>query len=224
VKQACDGSLQRLGVDHIDLYYQHRVDPNVPIEETVGAMGELVEEGKVRWLGLSEVTADQLRRAHREHPIAALQSEYSLWTREPEDEVLPAARDLGAGFVAYAPLGRGFLTGSIESPEELPEGDARRGAPRFRGENFRRNRELVRRVEALAAEKDCTGAQLALEWVVGRGAVPIQSTTSAGHLEENAAAAEIALSDEERRRVEEAAPRGAASGTRYSEATVELEE
>lgn len=223
-REACEASLRRLGVDHVDLYYLHRVDPEVPVEETVGAMGELVDEGKVRWLGLSEVTADQLRRAHREHPITALQSEYSLWTRAPEEEVLPTARELGVGFVAYAPLGRGFLTGSIESPEELPEGDSRRGAPRFRGENFRRNRELVRRVEAVADEKDCTPAQLALAWLVDRGAVPIPGTTSPGHLEENAAAAEIDLSDEERRRVEEAAPRGAASGTRYSEATVELDE
>lgn len=222
-REACEASLRRLGVDHVDLYYLHRVDPDVPVEETVGAMGELVEEGKVRHLGLSEVTPAQLRRAHREHPITALQSEYSLWTREPEEEVLPVAAELGVGFVAYAPLGRGFLTGSIEEPEDLPEGDVRRDAPRFRGDNLERNLSLVHRVEQIAREKECTPAQLALAWLVDGGVVPVPGTTSLAHLEENAAAAGVRLTDADRRRIEDAAPRGSASGTRYSEATVDLD-
>jgi aryl-alcohol dehydrogenase-like predicted oxidoreductase len=217
VIKACDASLQRLGVDHIDLYYQHRVDPDVPIEETVGAMASLIDDGKVRYLGLSEALPETIRRAQAVHPIAALQSEYSLWTREPEDEVIPTLRELGIGLVAYSPLGRGFLTGRFESPDGFPEGDFRRSNPRFQGENFRRNLELVQRVRELAAEHDCSPGQLALAWVVHRGQdiVPIPGTKRRRYLEENVGATEIALSDEDLRRIDEAAPVGAAAGDRY---------
>ncbi|HKK07455.1 MAG TPA: aldo/keto reductase, partial [Gemmatimonadota bacterium] len=217
VRQACEASLRRLGVDHIDLYYQHRADPEVPIEETVGAMARLVEEGKVRYLGLSEAAPPTLRRAHAEHPIAALQTEWSLWSRFAEGEILETVRELGIGFVAYSPLGRGFLTGRFERPEDLPEDDWRRGHPRFRGENFRANLALVRRVEALAEEKGVTPAQLALAWVLARGrdVVPIPGTTSREHLAENVAAARIELGAETVARLEAACPPGATAGERY---------
>src|SRR5437763_3571284 len=217
VHQACDGSLGRLGVDHIDLYYQHRVDPNTPIEETVGAMKELVEQGKVRYLGLSEAAAGTIRRAHEVHPISALQTEYSLWTRDPEDEILPTVRELGIGFVAYSPLGRGFLSGQISSPDDLPEDDFRRPNPRFQGENFQRNLDLVERVKEIASEKGVTPGQLAIAWLLHQGEdiVPIPGTTRRKYLEENVAAAEVSLSDEELSRIDEAAPMGAASGDRY---------
>jgi aryl-alcohol dehydrogenase-like predicted oxidoreductase len=217
VREACDASLRRLGVDHIDLYYQHRVDPDVPVEETVGAMGRLVEAGKVRHLGLSEAAPETIRRAHGEHPITALQTEYSLWSRFPEDEILDTVRELGIGFVAYSPLGRGFLTGRFQSPDDLPEGDWRRSSPRFQGENFRRNLELVERVEEIAAEKGVTPAQLALAWVLSRGddVVPIPGTTRERHLEENVEAASVRLTDAELARIDEAAPPGSAAGDRY---------
>src|SRR5919206_736505 len=195
VRKSCDGSLQRLGVDHIDLYYQHRVDRSVPIEETVGAMSDLVRQGKVRYLGLSEAAAATIRRAHREYPISALQTEYSLWTRDPEDEILPVCRELGIGFVAYSPLGRGFLTGRFRTFEDLPEDDYRRNSPRFQGENFQRNLDLVKRVEEIAKEKKITASQLALAWVLSRGkdVVPIPGTKRRKYLEENAAADRIRL-------------------------------
>jgi len=219
VRRACDASLRRLRVEHIDLYYQHRVDPQVPIEETVGAMAELVEAGKVRFLGLSEASAETIRRAHAVHPISALQSEYSLWSREIEEEVLPTIRELGIGLVAYSPLGRGFLTGAIKSPEDLPEDDFRRHNPRFQGENFRRNLDLVEKVRELAAEHDCTPAQLALAWVLHRGedVVPIPGTKRRRYLEENVAALELRLSAEDLERIEEVAPPGVAAGDRYSD-------
>jgi aryl-alcohol dehydrogenase-like predicted oxidoreductase len=222
VRKACDGSLQRLGVDHIDLYYQHRVDPDVPIEDTVGAMSRLVEEGKVRFLGLSEAAPETIRRAHATHPISALQTEYSLWSRFPEEEILPTTRELGIGFVPYSPLGRGFLSGRIRSPEDLDEDDWRRDNPRFQGENFEKNLELVDRVQQIAAERDIPPARLALAWLLhqGRDIAPIPGTTRADHLESNAAAAEIELGDDEIRRIEEAAPRGAAAGERYPEASM----
>jgi aryl-alcohol dehydrogenase-like predicted oxidoreductase len=217
VIKACDASLQRLGVDHIDLYYQHRVDPDVPIEETVGAMASLVDAGKVRYLGLSEALPETIRRAHAVHPIAALQSEYSLWTRDPEDEVIPTLRELGIGLVACSPLGRGFLTGRFQSPDDFSEGDFRRGNPRFRGENFRRNLELVDRVKEIAGEHDCTPGQLALAWVLhqGRDIVPIPGTKQRRYLEQNVGATEVALSEEDLGRIDEAAPAGAAVGNRY---------
>ncbi|MFN8163302.1 MAG: aldo/keto reductase [Solirubrobacterales bacterium] len=219
VRQACEASLRRLGVDRIDLYYQHRVDPRVPIEETVGAMAELVAEGKVAHLGLSEAAPETVRRAHATHPIAALQTEFSLWSRDPEDEILPAVRDLGIGFVAYSPLGRGFLTGRFRSPDDLPEDDFRRLNPRFEGENFDRNLELVERVEEIAAEKSVTAGQLALAWVLAQGKdiVPIPGTKRVSYLEQNAAAAEVELTDEDLRRIDEAAPAGAAVGDRYAD-------
>ena|GEM_PF-5079 len=219
VREACEASLQRLGVDHIDLYYQHRVDPEVPIEETVGAMAELVEEGKVLHLGLSEAAPETVRRAHATHPITALQTEYSLWSRDPEEEIIPLVRELGIGFVPYSPLGRGFLTGQIGSPEDLPEDDFRRHSPRFEGENFERNLELVERVKEIAAEKDATPGQLALAWVLAQGQdlVPIPGTKRLGYLEENVAAANIELSEEDLRRIDEAAPRGSAAGDRYAD-------
>ncbi len=218
VREACEASLRRLGLDHIDLYYQHRVDPDVPIEETVGAMGRLVEEGKVRWLGLSEAAPETIRRAHAERPIAALQTEYSLWSRDPEAEILPTVRELGIGFVAYSPLGRGFLTGRFQRFEDLPEDDWRRFSPRFQGENFEKNLELVDRVEALADEKGCTPAQLALAWVMAQeGVVPIPGTTRRSHLEENVAALEVELTPDELARLEEAFPMDAAAGSRYPE-------
>jgi aryl-alcohol dehydrogenase-like predicted oxidoreductase len=217
VKQAAEASLRRLGIDTIDLYYQHRVDPNTPIEDTVGAMAELVREGKVRWLGLSEAAPATIRRAQAVHPIAALQTEYSLWSREPEDELLALTRELGITFVAYSPLGRGFLTGAIQRIEDLSEDDWRRTNPRFQGDNFQRNLDLVRAIEELAREKGVTPAQLALAWVVARHdhIVPIPGTRSIDRLQENAAALDISLSLAELDRLDAIAPRGVASGTRY---------
>jgi len=219
VRQCCEDSLRRLGIERIDLYYQHRVDPKVPIEETVGAMAELVEQGKVAHLGLSEAAPETVRRAHATHPIAALQTEYSLWSRDPEDELLPTVRELGIGFVAYSPLGRGFLTGRFKSVDDLPEDDFRRVNPRFEGENFARNLELVKRVEEIAAEKDVAAGQLALAWVLaqGRDVVPIPGTKHVEYLEQNVAAAEIELSEEDLRRIDEVAPAGVAAGNRYAD-------
>ncbi len=217
VRQACDASLERLGVDHIDLYYQHRVDPNVEIEETVGAMKELVDAGKVRYLGLSEAGPETIRRAHDVHPISALQTEYSLWSRDPEQGILEATRELGIGFVAYSPLGRGFLTGAIKSPDDLDEGDFRRGNPRFRREVFDKNMELVRVVEEIADGHDVKPSQIAIAWVLSRGddVVPIPGTKRVKYLEENVAAAEIELTEDDLRRLDEAFPVGAAEGERY---------
>jgi aryl-alcohol dehydrogenase-like predicted oxidoreductase len=217
VRGACDASLERLGTDHIDLYYQHRVDQEVPIEETVGAMKELVEQGKVRHLGLSEASAETIRRAHDVHPITALQTEYSLWTRDPEEKILPTVRELGIGFVAYSPLGRGFLSGRFQRPEDIPEGDFRRNNPRFQGENFQKNLELVERVKEIAEEKGVKPGQLALAWVMHQGndVVPIPGTKHRTYLEENVAAAEIELSEDDLRRIDEAAPVGVAAGDRY---------
>jgi aryl-alcohol dehydrogenase-like predicted oxidoreductase len=217
VHRACDASLRRLGVDHIDLYYQHRVDKTVPIEETVGAMAELVEQGKVRHLGLSEASPQTIRRAHAVHPITALQTEYSLWTRDPEEAVLPTVRELGIGFVAYSPLGRGFLSGAITKPDDLAEDDFRRRNPRFQRENFDKNLELVDRVREIAAEKDVTPGQLALAWLLHRGddIVPIPGTKRRRYLEENAAASEIELTQDDLARIDEAAPAGATAGARY---------
>jgi aryl-alcohol dehydrogenase-like predicted oxidoreductase len=217
VRRACDASLERLGLDHVDLYYQHRVDRRVPIEETVGAMAELVEAGKVRHLGLSEASSETIRRAHAVHPMAALQSEYSLWTRDPEDGVLETCRELGIGFVAYSPLGRGFLTGQIRSADGFAEGDFRGHLPRFQGENLQRNLELVARVEEIAEEKGSTPGQIALAWVLSRGddVVPIPGTKRRAYLEENAEAADIELTTEELERLEQAFPQGAAAGDRY---------
>jgi aryl-alcohol dehydrogenase-like predicted oxidoreductase len=219
VLRACDASLRRLSVDHIDLYYQHRVDPSVPIEETVGAMAELVDAGKVRFLGLSEAGPDTIRRAHAVHPISAVQTEYSLWSRDVEDEVLPTLRELGIGLVAYSPLGRGFLTGQITSPEDFEPDDFRRHSPRFMGENFARNLELVERIKQIAADKDCTPGQLALAWVLAQGEdiVPIPGTKRRRYLEENVQATEIRLTDEDLARIEEAAPVGFAAGDRYAD-------
>jgi aryl-alcohol dehydrogenase-like predicted oxidoreductase len=219
VRSACEASLKRLGIDTIDLYYQHRVDPKTPIEETVGAMAELVRQGKVRYLGLSEASPQTLRRAMKVHPISALQTEYSLWTRDPEDEVLPTCRELGIGFVAYSPLGRGFLTGRFQRLEDLPEDDYRRFSPRFQGENFQKNLDLVRRVEELAKEKGCKASQLALAWVMAQGEdiVPIPGTKHRKYLEENTAAMNVQLSKEDLRRIDEVAPQGVASGDRYPE-------
>jgi aryl-alcohol dehydrogenase-like predicted oxidoreductase len=220
VRRACDASLERLGVDYIDLYYQHRVDPETPIEETVGAMRELVEAGKVRYLGLSEAGSETIRRAHAVHPISALQSEYSLFSRDVEDEILPTVRELGIGFVAYSPLGRGFLSGRWRSIEDLPEGDTRSGRfPRFTEENFKKNVELADRVREIADEKNATPGQLALAWLLARGddVVPIPGTKRRKYLEENAAAADVTLTEEDLRRIEEAMPRGSAAGERYSE-------
>lgn len=220
VHSACDASLKRLGVEHIDLYYQHRVDKKVPIEETVGAMAELVGAGKVRHLGLSEASPETIRRAHAVHPITALQTEYSLWSRDPEERLLPTVRELGIGFVAYAPLGRGFLSGRFRSPDDVgDEGDFRSRHPRFQGDNFRRNRELVERLEALAAEKGVTLAQLALAWVLHQGddIVPIPGTKHRTYLQENVAAVEIELSEEDLARIDEAAPRGVTAGDRYAD-------
>jgi aryl-alcohol dehydrogenase-like predicted oxidoreductase len=217
VRQACDASLERLGVDHIDLYYQHRVDNETPIEETVGAMKELVEEGKVRHLGLSEASPATIRRAHAVHPITALQSEWSLWTRDPEDTVIPTTRELGIGFVAYSPLGRGFLSGQIRSTDDLDQRDFRRRGPRFQDENLEHNLGLLERVEELAAEKRITPSQLALAWVLAQGedVVPIPGTKRVRYLEENAAAADVALSEDDLSRLDEAFPPGAAQGDRY---------
>jgi len=220
VRRSCDGSLQRLGVEHIDLYYQHRVDRSVPIEETVGAMGDLVRAGKVRYLGLSEASATTIRRAQAEYPITALQTEYSLWTRDPEDEILPLCRELGIGFVAYSPLGRGFLTGRFRTFEDLPPDDYRRNSPRFQGENFQRNLDLVQRVEQIARRKSCTPAQLALAWLLAQGddIVPIPGTKQRRYLEENVGALQIELTPADLGQIEEVAPKGAAAGERYHEA------
>src|SRR3989454_574742 len=219
VRQACDASLKRLGVEYIDLYYQHRVDRTVPIEETVGAMAALVTAGKVRYLGLSEAAPATLRRAHAVHPVSALQTEYSLWSRDPEDEILPTCRELGIGFVAYSPLGRGFLTGQIHRFEDLAADDWRRNNPRFQGENFQRNLDLVARVEAIAREKGCTPSQLALAWLLAQGddVVPIPGTKRRRYLEENARAVEIVLTAGDLRRIGEVAPKGATAGSRYTE-------
>jgi aryl-alcohol dehydrogenase-like predicted oxidoreductase len=220
VRAACEASLGRLGVETIDLYYQHRVDPNTPIEETVGEMSRLVEEGKVRYLGLSEAAAETIRRAHAVHPITALQTEYSLWSREPEDGLLEVCRELGIGFVPYSPLGRGFLTGQIKSFDDLAPDDYRRHAPRFQGENFQKNLELVARIEEIAAEKHCTPAQLALAWVLAQGPeiVPIPGTKRRKYLEENVAALEVEITTADLKRIDEIAPKGVAAGTRYPEA------
>jgi len=219
VRRCCEDSLRRLGVERIDLYYQHRVDPKVAIEETVGAMAELVEQGKVAHLGLSEAAPETIRRAHATHPIAALQTEYSLWSRDPEDELLPTVRELGIGFVAYSPLGRGFLTGRFRGVEDLPEGDFRRVSPRFEGDNFKRNLELVEKVEEIAAEKGVAAGQLALAWVLAQGedVVPIPGTKHVGYLEQNVAAAAVELSAEDLRRIDAAAPKGVAVGDRYAD-------
>ena len=222
VAAACEASLRRLGVETIDLYYQHRVDPNTPIEETVGAMSRLIEEGKVRFLGLSEASAETVRRAQAVHPIAALQSEYSLWTRDVEEEILPACRELGIGFVAYSPLGRGFLTGQFQKPEDLPENDRRRMFPRFQDENFEQNLRLVEKVKEIAASKGCKPAQLALAWVLaqGRDVVPIPGTKRRTYVEENAKAVEVELTSEELARINEVARPEAVAGTRYPEAAM----
>jgi aryl-alcohol dehydrogenase-like predicted oxidoreductase len=217
VRRACDASLERLGVDHIDLYYQHRVDKSVPIEDTVGAMAELVQAGKVRRLGLSEASPATIRRAHAVHPISALQSEYSLWSRDPEGEILDTLRELGIGFVPYSPLGRGFLTGQIQKPEDFAEDDFRRRSPRFQGDNFARNLALVGRVKAMAEEKGVTAGQLALAWVLSQGEdiVPIPGTKRTQYLRENVGAADVTLSDEDLRRLDALAPKGVAAGERY---------
>ncbi|MFF1384580.1 aldo/keto reductase [Arthrobacter sp. NPDC058288] len=217
VRAACDASLQRLGVDHIDLYYQHRVDKAVPIEDTVGAMAELVQAGKVRHLGLSEASADTIRRAHAVHPITALQTEYSLWEREPETKVFPLLAELGIGFVPYSPLGRGFLTGQLRTPEDFAPDDFRRHSPRFQGGNFTRNLELVDRVKELADEKKCTPAQLALAWLLAQGEhiVPIPGTKKRVRLQENLGALDVELSDQDLSRLDELAPAGVAAGARY---------
>jgi aryl-alcohol dehydrogenase-like predicted oxidoreductase len=220
VKTSCDASLRRLGGDVIDLYYQHRVDPNVPIEDTVGAMAELVREGKVRFLGLSEAAPQTIRRAHAVHPITALQTEYSLWTRDVEAEILPTCRELGIGFIAYSPLGRGFLTGRFTSPEDFPEGDVRHISPRFNGENFHHNLALVKRLETIATELHCKPAQVALAWVLAKGTdiVPIPGTKRRMYLEENVAALNVTLTADMVKRIDEMAPLGFTLGTRYPEA------
>jgi len=220
VRSSCEGSLRRLGVETIDLYYLHRVDPATPIEETVGAMAGLVKEGKVRWLGLSEVSPQTLRKAHGVHPITAVQSEYSLWSRDPEDGVLDACRDLGVGFVPYSPLGRGFLTGQIKRFEDLAPDDYRRHSPRFQGENFQKNLDLVKHIEEIAKSKNCTPAQLALAWVLAQGddLVPIPGTKRRQYLEENLGALDVTLTADDLRRIDEVAPKGVAAGTRYPEA------
>jgi aryl-alcohol dehydrogenase-like predicted oxidoreductase len=224
VKKACDGSLRRLQVDCIDLYYQHRVDPDTPIEETIGAMSELVRQGKVRFLGMSEAAAETIRRAHAVHPITAVQSEYSLWTRDPEEQVLPTCRELGIAFVPYSPLGRGFLTAKIQSPQDLPQDDYRRTTPRFQGDNFQRNLEIVKRIVDIAREKKCTPAQLALAWVLAQGddIVPIPGTKRRKYLQENVGAADVHLSAEDLEQIDEVAPRGAFAGSRYPEAMMKL--
>jgi len=224
VRAACEASLRRLGVDVIDLYYQHRVDLDTPIEDTVGAMADLVREGKVRFLGLSEAGPKTIRRAHAAHPITALQTEYSLWSRDPEDEVLPTCRELGIGFVAYSPLGRGFLTGQIKRFEDLAADDYRRRSPRFQGDNFQRNIELVRRIEAIAAKKRCRPSQLALAWVLAQGEdiVPIFGTKRRAYLEENLAALNVELTARDLKRISEVAPHGVAAGARFSEAMMGL--
>ena len=224
VRASCDASLKRLGVETIDLYYQHRVDPNTPIEETIGAMADLVRHGKVRYLGLSEASASTIRRANAVHPIAALQTEYSLWTRDPEEEILPVTRELRIAFVAYSPLGRGFLTGQIKKYDDLAADDYRRNSPRFQGENFQKNLDLVARVESIAKEKHCTASQLALAWLLvkGKDIIPIPGTKRRTNLEENAGAINVELTPEDLRRVEEVAPKGAVSGMRYPEGAMRM--
>ena len=219
VRTACDASLKRLGVDHIDLYYQHRVDIEVPIEETVGAMSDLVAAGKVRFIGLSEAGVQTIRRAHAVHPITALQSEYSLWSRDPEDEVLPVLRELGIGFVAYSPLGRGFLTGQFKSPDDFAADDYRRNSPRFQGENITKNLELVERIKVIAERKGVTSAQLALAWVLAQGndIVPIPGTKRRMYFDENVAAGTVSISQEEMKEIDEVIPKGTAAGGRYPE-------
>lgn len=219
VRKACDASLQRLGVDYIDLYYQHRVDTKVPIEDTIGAMADLVKAGKVRNLGMSEAAPETIRRASKVHRITALQTEYSLWTRDPEDEILDTVRELGIGFVAYSPLGRGFLTATFKSPQDIPKDDFRRNNPRFTGDNFYANRKLVDKVEEIAEEKGCTPGQLALAWVLAQGddIVPIPGTKHVEYLKENIAAAEIELTPEDLLRIDEAAPKGVTAGERYAD-------
>lgn len=224
VRQACDASLKRTGLDFIDLYYQHRVDPEVPIEETVGAMAELVQAGKVKYLGLSEAAPSTIRRAHAVHPITALQTEYSLWTRDPEAEILPVCRELRIGFVPYSPLGRGFLTGQFKSPDDLPDDDYRRHSPRFQGEAFQRNLDLVRAIEEMARAKSCTPAQLALAWVLAQGddIVPIPGTKRRTYLDDNLGALDVTLDDADLRRIDAVLPPGAANGERYpSMATID---
>jgi aryl-alcohol dehydrogenase-like predicted oxidoreductase len=218
VRECCDASLRRLGVDVIDLYYQHRVDPKTPIEETVGAMADLVKAGKVRYLGLSEAAPATIRRAAKVHPIAALQTEYSLWSREAEDEILPAVRELGIGFVAYSPLGRGFLTGQFKTIDDLPADDYRRNAPRFQGDNFRKNLELVKKIEQMAAAKGCTPSQLALAWVLAQGqnVVPIPGTKRVKYLDENLGAVRVRLTADDLAQIDAILPAGAASGDRYA--------
>jgi aryl-alcohol dehydrogenase-like predicted oxidoreductase len=220
VKKACEASLRRLGVDHIDLYYQHRVDPTTPIEETVGAMADLVREGKVCYLGLSEASAQTIRRAYAVHPITAVQTEYSLWSRDVEDEILPVCRELGVGFVPYSPLGRGFLTGQIQKFEDLAADDYRRFSPRFQGENFQKNLELVNKINQIAREKDCQPSQLALAWLLAQGddIVPIPGTKRTKYLEENVGALHLSLTETDLARINEVAPRDVAAGERYHEA------
>jgi aryl-alcohol dehydrogenase-like predicted oxidoreductase len=220
VREACDASLKRLGIDVIDLYYQHRVDPQVPIEETVGAMAELVTAGKVKYLGLSEAAPDTIRRAHATHPISALQTEYSLWSRDPEAAIVPTLRELGIGFVPYSPLGRGFLTGQFKTADDLPSDDYRRNSPRFQGEAFTKNLELVAEIERMAADKGCTPAQLALAWVLRQGEdfVPIPGTKRRTYLEDNLGALDVTLTDGDLARIDDVLPVGAAAGTRYPEA------
>lgn len=220
VKKACDESLRRLGVDHIDLYYQHRVDPNTPIEETIGAMADLVQAGKVRYIGMSEAAPETIRRAHKIHPITALQTEYSLWSRDVEEQILPTCRELGIGFVPYSPLGRGFLTGQIQTFEDLAEDDYRRHSPRFLGENFQKNLDLVKRIKEIAEKKECQPSQLALAWILAQGEniVPIPGTKRTVYLEENIGALEVQLSEDDIARIAEVAPRGIAAGERYTEA------
>ncbi|CAN5672336.1 aldo/keto reductase [soil metagenome] len=220
VRKACDASLRRLGVDHIDLYYQHRVDPDTPVEETWGTMKDLVDAGKVRYLGISEAAPETIRKAHSVHPITALQTEYSLWSRDVEDEILPTCRELGIGFVPYSPLGRGFLTGQIQSPDDFDEDDFRRGSPRFQGENFRKNLDLVERAREISSAKGVTPGQLALAWLLARGrdVVPIPGTKRRKYLEENVGSLDVELTEEDLRRIDEAAPAGAAAGERYPEA------
>ncbi len=222
VKKACEASLKRLDVDYIDLYYQHRVDPNTPIEDTIEAMAELVKEGKVRFLGMSEAAADTIRRAAKVHPITALQTEYSLWTRDPEEEILSTCRELGIGFVPYSPLGRGFLTGAFKKPEDIPENDFRRNNPRFQGENFYENLEIVKKVEEMAKEKHCTPSQLALAWVMAQrdDIVPIPGTKRIKYLEEDAGAVEVSLSKDDLERIGKALPAGITKGLRYPEASM----
>lgn len=222
VRASCEASLRRLNIDVIDLYYQHRMDPNTPVEETVGAMAQLAKEGKVRYLGLSEATAQTIRRANKVHPITALQSEYSLWTRELEDEILPVCRELGIGLVAYSPLGRGFLTGRFKTPDDLPADDYRRHSPRFQGENFQKNLNLVNHIQRLAVKKDCLPSQLALAWVLAQGddIVPIPGTKRRTYLEENVAATKIQLTPDDLKQISEIAPVGVAAGLRYPEQTM----